>query len=78
MLLGAGRDRVEHVIDPGVGAVVLVKPGDAVRAGAALVEVHYRDAARLPAALDLFTRACVIGDAAPPPQPLVLETLEAA
>jgi pyrimidine-nucleoside phosphorylase len=78
MLLGAGRDRVEDVIDPGVGAVVLVKVGAAVRAGDSLVEVHHSDAARLPAALALFAQACVIGDVAPPPQPLILETLESA
>ncbi len=78
MLLGAGRDRVEDVIDPAVGAVVRVKVGDAVQADEALVEVHYRDAARLPAALNLFTQACVVGDAPPPSRPLILETLEAA
>lgn len=78
MLLGAGRDRVEDVIDPGVGAVVLVKVGDAIQAGSPLIEIRYRDSARLPAALDLFKQACVVDDAAPPPQSLLLETLEAA
>ncbi len=75
MLLGAGRDRVEDVIDPGVGAVVRATSGDLVQVGDAIVELHYRDGSRLEAALELLRRACVIAEAAPVPQPLILETL---
>jgi thymidine phosphorylase len=75
MLLGAGRDRVEDVIDPGVGAVVLAPCGSEVRAGDALVELHYREASRLEAALELLRRACVLAEAPPAPQPLLLETI---
>jgi pyrimidine-nucleoside phosphorylase len=75
MLLGAGRDRVEDAIDPGVGAVVLVARGQQVGAGEGLLEVHYRDGARLQRALPLLEEACVIGDAAPPEQPQILETI---
>jgi pyrimidine-nucleoside phosphorylase len=75
MLLGAGRRRVEDVIDPGVGGMVLVREGDAVKAGDPLIELHYRDGTHLPAALDLLRQACVIGDAPPAPTPLVLETV---
>jgi pyrimidine-nucleoside phosphorylase len=75
MLLGAGRDRVEDAIDPGVGAVVLAARGQRVSAGEPVVELHYRDAARLPGALSLLAEACVIGDAPPPETPQILETL---
>jgi len=75
MVLGAGRDRVEDRVDPGVGARVLVKPGDAIQAGEAILEVHYRDAARLDTALQLVRRACQIGDQPPPPADLILETI---
>jgi pyrimidine-nucleoside phosphorylase len=76
VLLGAGRDRVEDRIDPGVGAMVLVKPGEQVSAGTALVELHYRDASRLETALALVKQACVLGDHPPEPQSLVLETVQ--
>ena len=41
--LGAGRDRVEDPVDPAVGIMVIAKPGDAVRAGAPVLELHFRD-----------------------------------
>ncbi len=75
MLLGAGRDRVEDTIDPAVGAVVRVKPGDAVRPGQPILELHYREAGQLDAALALVRAACVIADGPPAPQPLILETI---
>ena len=77
MLLGAGRDRTEDTVDPAVGAVVRAHLGEAVKAGDALAEVHYRDAARLAAARDLLRAACVVADAPQAPRKLVLETIEA-
>jgi pyrimidine-nucleoside phosphorylase len=62
VLLGAGRDRVLDQIDPSVGIVLHAKPGDAVSAGDAVVELHYRDATRLAAALPLATRSLEVGD----------------
>jgi thymidine phosphorylase len=75
MVLGAGRDRVEDVIDPGVGALVRAKPGDTVRAGDIMVELHYRDSSRLETALHLLRDACQIDDAPPAAQELILETV---
>jgi pyrimidine-nucleoside phosphorylase len=63
--LGAGRDRVEDPVDPAVGIMVLAKPGDAVRAGDPLLELHYRDRGRLEAATRLTSRAIAIGDQRP-------------
>jgi pyrimidine-nucleoside phosphorylase len=63
--LGAGRDRVEDSIDPAVGIMVRVTVGDRVAAGDPMLELHYRDRARLDAALALLARAVTIGDDRP-------------
>jgi pyrimidine-nucleoside phosphorylase len=76
VLLGAGRDRVEDAIDPAVGAVVLVQPGEQVKAGNALLELHYRDPARLDAARALLRDACLIDDAPLAEEPWPLITVE--
>ena len=70
--LGAGRDRVEDPIDPSVGIMALVKPGDEIRAGAPILELHYRDRARLDAALPLATRSIAVGDDRPSARPLLV------
>jgi pyrimidine-nucleoside phosphorylase len=70
--LGAGRDRVDDPVDFAVGAVLRAKPGDAVEAGAPLLEVHYRDQARLARALPLLDGAIAIGDERPPARPLIV------
>jgi pyrimidine-nucleoside phosphorylase len=75
MVLGAGRNRVEEAVDPAVGAVVRAKPGEAVRAGQPILELHYREAGHLDAALALVSGACVIADEPPSPQPLVMEAI---
>jgi pyrimidine-nucleoside phosphorylase len=63
--LGAGRDRVEDPVDPAVGIMVLAKPGDAVRAGDPILELHYRDRGRLETATRLTSRAITIDDRRP-------------
>ena len=70
--LGAGRDRVDDLVDPAVGIMVTAKPGDAVRAGAPVLELHYRDRARLDAAIRLTSQAITIGDEPPAPRPLIV------
>jgi len=70
--LGAGRDRVEDAVDPAVGIMVMIKPGDRVRAGDPIVELHYRDRARLEIAMRLASQAVVIGDQPPPPPRLIV------
>jgi thymidine phosphorylase len=70
--LGAGRDRVEDPVDPAVGIVLHAGFGSDVRAGDAVLELHYREPAKLEAALVLASRAVTIGDAAPAPRALVV------
>jgi hypothetical protein len=43
-----------------------------VQAGQPLLELHYRDRARLDAALELATTAIAIGDAPPPQTRLII------
>jgi pyrimidine-nucleoside phosphorylase len=74
MLLGAGRDRVEDVIDPAVGAMIHAGRGAPVRAGDTLAEVHYNADQRLAKALEMLRGAWTIADAPPEPRPIVLET----
>ena len=64
VVLGGGRDKVDDTVDPGVGIMIRATVGDAVRAGDAILELHYRDAARLDAALPLATARFRVGAAA--------------
>ena len=75
VLLGAGRDRVEDRVDAAVGAVVLALKGEQVRVGDPLVELHHGDESRLDQAIRLIGRAWLIEEAAPPPHPLILDTI---
>ncbi len=76
VLLGAGRDRIEDRVDPAVGAVLLARPGERVKPGDGLIELHYRDSARLSSAKHLLAGACPITDAPPAASSLILEVLE--
>ncbi|MDZ4825815.1 MAG: thymidine phosphorylase [Actinomycetota bacterium] len=70
--LGAGRARKEDPVSAAAGVICRAKPGDAVREGDVVLELHVDDPARLGAALDALTDAFDIGATAPEPQPLVL------
>jgi len=70
--LGAGRDRVEDPVDPAVGISIRATVRDAVSPGDPLLELHYRDRARLQTALALASQAIAIGDDRPPRTPLIV------
>ena len=70
--LGAGRRQMGDVIDHAVGIVAMVNPGDAVREGQPLLELHHRDGRGLKEALATCREAIAIGDAAPAPRPKIL------
>jgi pyrimidine-nucleoside phosphorylase len=72
VVLGAGRDRVEDDVDPAVGITVNARPGDPVRAGDPVLELHYRTIDRRDAARALAERAIVVDDAPPPARPQIL------
>ena len=78
MALGAGRQRAEDAIDPSVGAILHARPGNTVKAGDTLAEIHYRDEASLALALPKFQAAFAFDQGGSPTldyQPLILEML---
>ncbi len=74
-MLGGGRDRAEDRIDPTAGVIVRAKPGERVAPGDTVFEVHYRDGAKLVAAMPLLAGAFTVGDAPPAAEPLILEEI---
>ena len=75
MLLGAGRARVDSVIDPAVGVILHRKVGDQVEAGEPLCTVLINDIAARQAALTLIRDAYTIGDALVTVPSLIVERL---
>ena len=73
--LGAGRERADEPIHPGVGLVLCKKRGDSVERGEPLAEIHHAERG-LEQAQALTRRAYVIGEEPPQAVPLVLETIE--
>lgn len=69
MILGAGRHKMEDAVDHAVGAVVLAKRGKQVDVGSPLVEIHWRDEAKMQLAKPFFAQAFAIGPLPPPPAP---------
>jgi thymidine phosphorylase len=73
MVLGAGRDRADAIIDPAVGLIFEKKVGDPVRAGERVCILYSNDRSRLPWALDMIREGIVISPAPVSPPPLILE-----
>jgi pyrimidine-nucleoside phosphorylase len=60
--LGGGRVRIEDEIDPSVGFVVTVNPGDEVRAGDPIASVFARDDAAIAGGIAALGEAITIAD----------------
>jgi pyrimidine-nucleoside phosphorylase len=60
--LGGGRTAVEDVVDPTVGFVVTVKPGDPVRAGEPIASIFAKDEAGIAVGTAALREAIVIGE----------------
>ncbi len=73
--LGAGRARKEDPVSAAAGVRILVKPGEPVEVGQALLELLADDAARIPDALAALADAFVVSDALFVPRPLVHERI---
>ena len=73
--LGAGRNKMDDVVDPGVGITVLVRPGTAVEEGDPVLEIQHRGGRGLEAATTLLRQAIHVSSAAVAPAPLVLDTV---
>jgi pyrimidine-nucleoside phosphorylase len=73
--LGAGRERVDSVIDHGVSIQVNAAPGDRVKRGDPVLTVMYNDASRWDAARVLLESSVSVDDAPPVVVPLVREVI---
>jgi pyrimidine-nucleoside phosphorylase len=62
MVLGAGRETKESIIDSSVGIVLHKKTGDEVRVGDRIANVYYREKERLDDALGIFGETFVFGE----------------
>jgi pyrimidine-nucleoside phosphorylase len=58
--LGAGRDRLDSIVDPAVGLVLEKKIGDEVRAGERICVVHYNERSCLTKAVESIRSAITI------------------
>jgi pyrimidine-nucleoside phosphorylase len=70
--LGAGRQRIEDLIDHGAGVLVVKKPGERVRAGDTILELLYNDDRGVADALALAQAAIRLSTEPIAPRPLVL------
>ncbi len=75
MTLGAGRERVDSKIDPGVGFVLQKRVGDRVKAGEPLAKMHVNDDGRIANVTARLQSAYRIGSEKPAPRPLVIERI---
>jgi len=73
MRLGAGRERLDSVIDPAVGLVFEKKVGDAVAAGERLCALYFNDPSRLPEARETLRSAIQLSAEPVAPPQLILE-----
>ncbi len=76
MLLGAGRETKESVIDLAVGIVLRKKVGDKVQSGDVLAELHVNKLERFDEAIDLLKKAYTIGMEKPILKPLIYEVIK--
>ncbi|MGH8871874.1 MAG: thymidine phosphorylase [Acidimicrobiia bacterium] len=74
--LGAGRERKDDTIDPGVGITLEAKVGDRVETGQPLARVRYNDSSRWQAQEKSLASAWTIDDTAPQPPDLIIERVE--
>ena len=75
--LGAGRARKEDSVSHTAGVVCLAKPGDYVRQGEYVLELHADDPARFGPALEAVEGALAIGSEPPPRAALVVDQVGA-
>jgi len=74
--LGAGRNRVDDVVNPAVGLYLERKTGDRVKRGDILCRVHWNDKTRLRSAMPLIEKAFEVQGRAVEPRPLIHAVLE--
>ncbi len=76
LLLGAGRNTKDDVIDPTAGIILAAKTGDCVAEGQIIATLYTSDEARLDAAEQRLLAATEIGEEKPAARPLVVDVVE--
>jgi pyrimidine-nucleoside phosphorylase len=76
MLLGAGRERLDSVIDPGVGLVFEKKVGDAVETGERICAIYSNDRKRVDRVRQMLRDATVIAREPVSPPVSVLDVIQ--
>lgn len=76
MMLGAGRETKESQIDYSAGIILHKKPGDFVKKGDQLAQLHTSSAEKLQEAKDMLLEAYTVSDLAPEPSPLILAYID--
>jgi pyrimidine-nucleoside phosphorylase len=71
MILGAGRERIDSVVDPAVGIVLGKKRGDPVSRGDVLAMIHYNDEAQVQQVAKMIQETYTITNRKPRPYPLI-------
>jgi len=74
--MGGGRRRLEDEVNPAVGFVVTVKPGDRVSARQPIASVFARDDAGIAIGMEALARAVVIGNGPEEALPLLIDRIE--
>ncbi|MAE70504.1 MAG: thymidine phosphorylase [Gemmatimonadetes bacterium] len=74
--MGAGRKSVGDPIDPAVGLVLRVKPGEYADRGESLLRIYARDEAGAESARSRAAAAFTIGPDPVPPQPLLVDRID--
>jgi pyrimidine-nucleoside phosphorylase len=74
--LGAGRERKEDIVDPGVGITVLAKLGESVSKGQPVARVRFTEPAQWDAQQEILAGAWAIGDQAPEIEDLIVERVD--
>ena len=70
--LGAGRSKLDDIVDPAVGIEVLAPVGSRVAEGDPVLLVHHRGERGFAEAIPLLASAIAIADGSPPERPLVV------
>ena len=76
--LGGGRNTMADAIDPAVGFVITVKPGDWVEGGEPLASIYARDRTGIDRGRATLRSAITIGDESEPPLPLISHRVTAS
>ena len=75
LLLGAGRQTKEDILDMGAGITLHKKTGDAVKKGDTLATLYASDADKLSVARERFLSALSYADIPPKLQPLIYKSI---